>query len=95
LAQGQQFLFTGFYDYLEGSNGEKGTLNLMLEGRYLKTGKPVGSWNPQINYSRTGDEFLFTLIGVSGAPDSKMSFVAPEISTAEMQELMKEEEGKL
>jgi len=95
LAQGQQFLFTGFYDYLEGSNGEKGTLNLMLEGRYLKTGKPVGSWNPQINYSRTGDEFLFTLIGVSGAPDSKMSFVAPEISTAKMQELMKEEEGKL
>lgn len=95
LAQGQQFLFTGFYDYQEGSNSDKGTLNMVLDGRYLKTGKPVGPWNPQVIYSKIGDEFQFTLIGVSGAPDSKMSFVAPEISTTRMQELMKEEEQKL
>jgi hypothetical protein len=95
MAQGQQFLFTGFYDYTKGATAEKGKLNLTLDGRYLKTGKPVGAWNPQVNYVKSGDDFTFTLVGVSGASDSRMAFISPEISTARMQELMKEEESKL
>lgn len=95
LAQGQQYLFTGLYVYAKGSTAEKGMLNLALDGRYLKTGKPVGPWSPQIRYVRSGKVLNFTLTGVSGAPDSRMTFVAPEISTARMQQLMEEEESKL
>lgn len=95
VAQGQQFLFTGFYDYANGSTNDLGELNLVLDGRYLKTGKPVGPWNPKIKYSKSGEEISLTLVGVSGASDSKMTYVAPEITTTRMQELMKEEENKL
>lgn len=95
MAQGQQFLFTGFYEYGIGSTSDKGVLNLALDGRYLKTGKPVGPWNPQINYSKSDGTYTLTLAGTSGAQDSKMEFIAPDISTSRMQELMKSEESKL
>ena len=95
IAQGQQFLFTGFYDYAKGSSDGEGELNLVIEGRYLKTGKPVGPWNPQIKYSKSGEELALTLVGVSGASDAKMTYIAPEITTTRMQELMQEEESKL
>lgn len=87
-----RFLFTGPYSYADGSDAQRGSLLLMLNGKYLKTGKNVGEWTPVIDYKRKKDGGItLTLKGASGSPDVEMKYFKRDVDTFELQSLMDKE----